>query len=189
LGDAQLIVRPHPFHNQRELKALFAPFAPRVVLQQYNPDEQRRLRSQDEQETDEWVNTFRHGDVVVHLSSTVAIDAALFDRPSVCMDYDPAPGQPHQAIVRDVNHRWTHYKPVAESGGTRLVNNPDELVSAVRAYLADPSLDRAERRQMAGYVCGYLDGQCGQRMVNAVLDFRNGHFSKSETLPELYARA
>jgi hypothetical protein len=189
LGEAQLIVRPHPFHNQRELNVLFAPFAPRVVLQQYNPDEQRSLRSQNQQETDQWVNTFRHGDVVVHLSSTVAIDAALFDRPSVCMDYDPTPGQPHQAIVRDVNHRWTHYKPVAESGGTRLVNNPDELVAAVRAYLADPALHRAERRKMAGYVCGYLDGQCGQRMVNAVLDFMNGHISRAETSPELYARA
>jgi hypothetical protein len=189
LGDVQLIVRPHPFHNQKELSQLFAPFAPRVVLQQSDPKEHRRLRSQDQQEIDIWLNTFRHADVVVHLSSTVAIDAALFDRPSVCMDYDPTPGQPHQAIVRDVNHRWTHYKPVAESGGTRLVNNTEELVNAVRAYLADPGLHRAERRRMAEYVCGYLDGQCGERMVNAVLDFLNRHKSKAETPSELYVRA
>jgi hypothetical protein len=42
---------------------------------------------------------------------------------------------------------------------------------------------------MAEYVCGYLDGQCGERMVNAVLDFLNRHKSKAEAPPsELYVR-
>jgi CDP-glycerol glycerophosphotransferase (TagB/SpsB family) len=188
LRDAQLIVRPHPFNNHHELSELFRPFAPRVVLQQYTPGEARSIRSQNEQETEDWVNTFRHADVVVHLSSTVAIDAALFDRPSVCMDYDPAPGQPRQAIVRDVNHRWTHYRPVAESGGTWLVNNPQQLVDAIRTYLAHPELHRMERQKMAEYVCGYLDGRCGRRMIDAVIDFMNVRVLKAKSLSETYAR-
>ena len=171
LGDAQLIVRPHPFQNELELRELFAEFGPQVVLQQNAADEARRIRSQDDEGINDWVNTFRHSDVVVHLSSTVAIDAALFDRPSVCMDYDPMPGQPRQELVREVNHLWTHYKPVAESGGTWLVNSPDELVGAVRSYLADPSLHRDQRRRMAEYVCGYIDGRCGRRLGEAVIDF------------------
>jgi len=35
------------------------------------------------------VNTFRHADVVVNFSSTVAIDAAIFDKPVVNLDFDP----------------------------------------------------------------------------------------------------
>jgi hypothetical protein len=185
LGDAQLIVRPHPFHNERELGDLFHRFGPRVVLQQFPSDENRALRSQDIEDIKNWVNTFRHADVVVHLSSTVAVDAALFDRPSVCLDYDPAPGQPRQGIVRDVNHRWTHYKPVAESGGTRLVRNSEELVGAVKQYLADPSLDRPGRRRMTEYVCGYLDGRSGERMAEAILEFVNVRAGRTQAV---YAR-
>jgi hypothetical protein len=174
LGDAQLIVRPHPFNNSLELRSMFREFGPRVVVQMNgDPSEPRSTRSQTDDEVDEWVNTFRHADVVVHLSSTVAIDAALFDRPSVCLDYDPAPGAARQAIVREVNHLWTHYRPIVESGGTKLADNPDRMIEAVGAYLRDPSLDRAQRRSMTEYVCGHPDGRGGERMAGAILNFLN----------------
>jgi hypothetical protein len=172
LGNAQLIVRPHPVNNHDDLRMKFAGFGPDVVLQQHgNPALARSLRSQDDDEITEWVNTFLHSDVVVHLSSSVAIDAALFDRPSVCMDYDPMPGGRLQELVKEVNHVWTHYKPVAESGGTWLAASPEEVVRAIRAYLENPALHREERRRMAEYVCGYTDGRCGVRLAEAVLDF------------------
>lgn len=171
LGDAQLIVRPHPFNNQKELRSLFREYAPRVVVQQNHIAQKESGYLPSEDEINQWVNTFRHSDVVVHLSSTAAIDAAIAGRPSVCMDYDPTPGQPKQKLVKDVNHRWTHYRPVAESGGTWLVGSVEELLRAVRAYLANPSMHAAEREEMARYVCGFVDGRCGERASNAILDF------------------
>jgi len=174
LGEVQLIVRPHPFQNSLELREMFRPYGPRVVVQQGgDPGEKRTLRSQDLEGVAEWVNTFRHADVVVHLSSTVAIDAAIFDRPSVCLDYDPTPGSPRQALVREVNHHWTHYKPVAESGGMWLASSPEEVVEAVRSYLRNPALHREARRKMAAYVCGRIDGRSSNRMAAAVIDFMN----------------
>jgi hypothetical protein len=95
------------------------------------------------------------------------------DRPVVNLDYDPEPGRPNQALVKEVNHLWTHFKPVAESGGVWLVNNPEEMVEAVRTYLAHPEMHRDRRRWIAEYVCQYLDGRCGQRMAAAILDFMN----------------
>jgi hypothetical protein len=188
LGDAQLIVRPHPFHNHVELRSQFAEFGPRVTVQQYgDPNEARNLRSQDDEEITDWVNTFRHADVVVHLSSSVAIDAALFDRPSVCMDYDPMPGQRLQTLVREVNHVWTHYKPVAESGGTWLASDPEQVVHAIRTYLSDPSLHRAERKRMAEYVCGFTDGRSGSRLSEAVVDFSRRLSATQTAACETYA--
>jgi len=125
------------------------------------------------------VNTFRHADVVVNLASTVTIDAAIFDRPIVNLDYDPEPGQPNQALVRDVNHAWTHFKPIAESGGVWLVNNPEQMIEAIRGYLADPSLHRDRRRWLTQYVCEYLDGRCGERMAMAIRDFIQGQAKKA----------
>ena len=73
-------------------------------------------RSQDESQIIEWVNTFLHADVVVNMVSTVAIDAAIFDRPVVNLDYDPEPGRPNQALGKDVNNAGP-FKAITESGG------------------------------------------------------------------------
>jgi hypothetical protein len=172
LGDVQMLVRPHPIHDNGQMAALFGRFAPRVVLQSTSEaGTPLTNRSQNEEELIGWVNTFRHADVVVNLSSTVMIDAAIFDCPVVNLDYDPEPGQPKQALVRDINHLWTHTKPIAESGGVWLVSGPDEMVKAVQTYLAHPELHREKRRWIAEYVCQYLDGRSGERMAEAVLDF------------------
>jgi len=176
LGDVQMIVRPHPIHDQGQMKELFARYAPRVILQQTSEaTTPLNARSQDVSQIVEWVNTFRHADVVVNLSSTVTVDASIFDRPVVNLDYDPEPGQPNQELVKDVNHVWTHFKPIAESGGVWLVNNTNELVEAVKTYLKRPELHREKRRWIAEYVCGYLDGRCGERMAEAILDFNRLH--------------
>lgn len=172
LGDVQMIVRPHPIHDNSEMTQLFSQYHPRVILQHTaEAGTAVNERSQDSDQIIEWVNTFRHADVVVNLSSTVTVDAAIFDRPVVNLDYDPEPGKPNQALVKDVNHLWTHFKPIAESGGVWLVNDAEELVEAVRTYLAHPELHREQRRWIAEYVCGYLDGHCGERMADAVLEF------------------
>jgi CDP-glycerol glycerophosphotransferase (TagB/SpsB family) len=128
-------------------------------------------RAQDTDQIREWVNTFRHADVVVNLSSTVAIDAAIFDRPIVNLDYDPEPGAPNQRLVKDVNHVWTHFKPIAESGGVWLVDDAAAMIEATRTYLAHPELHREQRRAIAALVCQHLDGRCGGRMASALIDF------------------
>lgn len=172
LGDVQLLIRPHPIHDNTEMKELFDSYQPRVQLQKSSEaGKELAKRTQDKRQIIEWVNTFRHADVVVNLSSTVTIDAAIFDKPVVNLDFDPQPGQADQQLIKDVNHRWNHFKPIAESGGVWLVNDFEELENAVRTYLASPSLHREKRRQIVEYVCGYADGACGRRMAAAIIDF------------------
>lgn len=171
-GDAQLLVRPHPIHDNAEMVGMFSDFGENVRLQ-HTPNAGRELtrKTQDERQITDWVNTFRHADVVVNLSSTVTVDAAIFDRPVVNLDFDPQPGRPDQELVKDVNHKWNHFKPIAESGGVWLVNDLDELENAVKAYLENPKLHRPERRWIAKYVCSHLDGRCGERMADAITTF------------------
>lgn len=172
LGSVQLLVRPHPIHDNDEMRELFNPYRPRVRLQETpNAGKDLTKRTQNELQIIEWVNTFRHADVVVNLSSTVTVDAAIFDKPVVNLDFDPQPGQADQQLIKDVNHKWTHFKPIAESGGVWLVNDFDELENAVKTYLASPSLHQEKRKWIVEYVCGYVDGSCGERMASAITDF------------------
>jgi hypothetical protein len=172
LGDAQLLVRPHPHFGDGPAIARLRSLGPRVVVQRTTDgNDPFPGRSQDEQQIIEWTNTFRHADVVVNLSSTVSIDAAICDKPVVNLDFDPDPSRSKQQWVKEVNHLWTHFKPIAESGGMWLVNDLDEMVHAVREYLRKPELHREERRWMAEYVCGFVDGRCHERFAQAVLAF------------------
>ena len=172
LGNVQMLVRPHPIHDNAALSRVFDTYAPHIRLQRtHNAGKAVAERTQDERQIREWINTFRHADVLVNLASTVTVDAAIFDCPVVNLDFDPQPGQADQKLIKDINHRWNHFKPVAESGGVRLVNNYDELTNAVLTYLQDPSLDREGRARIVHHVCEYADGRCGERMAQAVGEF------------------
>ena len=172
LGRIQMLVRPHPTKDNAELLSQFAPFSPAVVVQQVaRPGTRLNQRSQKEEQILDWISTFRHADVVVNLSSTVTVDAALFDKPVVNVNYDPSPAKTQESLIKDVNSVWSHFRPIAESGGVALVCDPEELVEAVKAYLKHPDLHREKRRWMAEYVCGYTDGKCGERLAGAILDF------------------
>ena len=52
-----------------------------------------------------------------------------------------------------------------------MVNDLDEMIIAVNTYLKRPELHRSERRRMTEMVCGQIDGRCGERMAEALLDF------------------
>lgn len=171
-GDVQLLVRPHPLHDHTTLRELLRNCGSSVQIQQTAVEGTPvSIRSQNESQIFEWVNTFRHADVVVNLSSTVSVDAAICDRPVVNLDFDPSPTGADQDLVHEINHRWTHFSPIAQSGGVWLVKDVGQMVNAVRAYLNSPHLHREGRRWIAEYVCGHADGQCGARLGRALLDF------------------
>lgn len=169
LGDIQVLIRPHPIHDRAQFSADFLELGPRVRVQQVaEPDRALVERGQDNDEIIDWVSTFRYADVVVNLSSTVGIDAAIFDRPVVNLDYDPAPERPNQQLVKEINREWSHFAPVARTGGLWMAEDDDAVIAGVRAYLSEPSLHRDGRRRMVELVCGGTVGGAGDRFAEAV---------------------
>ncbi len=174
MGDIQVIVRPHPVHNNSLLSSKFAGFKSKIVVQETaNNSIQSEQRSMEVWQVKEWVNTFRHIDLVIQLSSTVSIDASFFDKPVINVAFDPEIGQPNKETLDDINHKWVHFKPIFESGAIRNVNNYDEMVEWVNIYLANPSLDSENRKNILTFVCGYIDGHCGERVAEAIFTFLN----------------
>ncbi len=170
LSEVQVIIRPHPGHLEKaltEMEKIRASY-PRVVIQGPHRHWQE-FPFQGEEAIVEWINTVRHADVVINLSSTMTIDGAIFDRPVVNLDFDPEPGRPNQQMIKEVNRTWNHFSPIAQSGGVWLAGDIDEAVAATAAYLESPELHRHERRWIVEHVCGKVDGLAGKRMAEAVI--------------------
>lgn len=180
LEDAQVLVRCHPIHDTEQLArdlAVLVDESSAVTVQRSaaRPDSAVRERTHGLDELVDWVNTFRHADVVVNLSSTSTLDAAIFDRPVVNLDYDPAPGGRRTPLVKEINRLWEHFAPVAQSGGVALVSNPDELLVAVQRALREPAIGHDGRAWIVRTVAGPVDGKAGVRLAEAILRHSNDH--------------
>ena len=67
-------------------------------------------------------------------------------------------------------------------GAVRVAKSPDAMVNDVAAYLADPSLDAAGRRQVVLDQCQFTDGRSAERVVRLVLDQLGAAAARAATL-------
>lgn len=111
-----------------------------------------------------------HTEMTVATASTMNVDAAAFDKPSVCIAFDGREERPfHESVRRFYEPSHTHYQPIVKSGGIQIAYTLDELVSYINKYLLDPSLDREGRKRIILEQCYRLDGKAGKRIADFII--------------------
>jgi len=113
--------------------------------------------------------TMAHSDVLVNFASTTTLEAAWFDTPVVNIGYDDTPGLPLPLSIGRY-YRYEHYQPVVETGAARIAGSANDLVAAVRGYLATPTADADARRQLVQRCCGPRHGNASDRLLTWVLE-------------------
>jgi hypothetical protein len=167
-GRPQLVVRLHPgdaggrFRDwPREGARLQIPGGEgRGALSAYcpTPEDNRDL-----------VQSVAHADVVINLASTITIEAALCDRPTVNVAYDLGPGRRFQAAIDRYYDTYDHYRTVLEHGAVRVARSHEELLRHVADYLENPALEREGRARLARLWCGPADGRAAERLADGLL--------------------
>jgi hypothetical protein len=114
------------------------------------------------------VRLLRDADVVINTASTLAIDAAIFDRPVICIGYDPAGDLPYDNSVRRY-YDQTHNAHVVRAKAAQLATSPDDLRQKLTAYLERPTLDREGRQRIVEQQFGRIDGRSAARLVDQVV--------------------
>lgn len=114
-------------------------------------------------------NSLAYSDVVINTYSTLAIDAAAFDKPVIGVRFDADPKTPPENSVLKIGDMHDHYRELEEVGGIRLVKNMDELISAINFYLERPEADRDGRKKMLETQIEFTDGQNGKRAAEFIL--------------------
>lgn len=114
---------------------------------------------------------FKETDVMVNLSSTVALESCLADRPTICAFF----GKPwdwftwyRSMVVRDFKE---HYAAMLRGGGIAVARNPRQLVQTIREYLSNPAKDHEGRRRSAEIIATTVAGDASERVLKALKTF------------------
>jgi hypothetical protein len=121
-----------------------------------------------EHDLDHLVGLLRDADVVINTASTLSIDAAILDRPVVCVAYDPTGDLPFHKSVRSY-YDYTHMANVVQACAAQFARSPDEMHQKIVAYLNNPAQDREGRRRIVDQQFGRVDGRSAERLVDQIL--------------------
>jgi len=158
-----ILIRPHPLDNP-DFYAEFSKL-PNVWVDQ--PGTKRNFTSEpisnnvemDEADMLNLKHTLMYGDVHLQYGSTLALEAAIFDKPVVNIGF-------LKTLLHNESYTITHYRPVLESGAAPLARNLDELISRTNEYLIKPAQDREPRTKLVDDYLEFQDNLSYKRNVD-----------------------
>lgn len=164
-GEATLMIRPYVITRDKEREeAKYREFVgrPRVVFNWVRRDKNQETRRR-------YLSMLYHADVVIPIFSTMAIEAAIFKKPTVTIGFDGSQTRPpHQSIRR--LETMSHFKHVLDTGSVKIARSFPELRSSIKEYLANPEKDRESRYALVSNMCYKLDGKSSERIVDFLFE-------------------
>ncbi len=112
-------------------------------------------------------DTMAHMSLMVGYASSIAIDASMFDKPSIAINFELSKNPAMKSPMRYC--QMIHCQTLFKTGGVRVVNDEKEFIEWVQRYLADSSLDREGRQRLVKEQCAFTDGKCGERIGKFML--------------------
>lgn len=117
---------------------------------------------------DELNYLLRYSDVMVNYFSTIGLEAAICDLPTIHVGFDPYTFGLRFSVTTGFLQRQTHNRRPLRLVAARVAKNESQLFNALADYLGDRTLDRDARRAYAEAECGELDGNAGLRLMNMI---------------------
>ncbi|TME96525.1 MAG: hypothetical protein E6I52_20890 [Chloroflexi bacterium] len=162
----QIVLRLHP--DDRVGRYLKYRYTPEIVLdvpQRYlatlgwtmNRDDLERMAA-----------LLYHADVMVNFATTVTLEAAIVDTPTLLVAFSPIDPEEMQRYVIGLHFRM-HYKALVERNLVPIAWDRAQLVSWINRYLDDPRLYRGERASIVRDWVQFTDGASGPRLGDVIL--------------------
>ena len=163
---AQIVLRLHPDDRiGRYLKYRHLPEVTLDIPEQYLPTLGWTMSVAD---VHHMGNLLAHTDVMVNFATTVTLECAVFDTPTLLVAFSTIDPEEMQRYVVKY-HFSMHYKPLVERDLVPIAWKRDDLIGWINRYLADPSLYRPQRAEIVRDWIQYTDGRSGERLGDAIL--------------------
>ncbi|MBI4492015.1 MAG: CDP-glycerol glycerophosphotransferase family protein [Chloroflexi bacterium] len=162
----QLLVRLHPSDN-------IGPYlkyrhSPHVCLDLPDRWSRRLGWTMEVADIQRMAALLRHTDVMLNFATTVTLEAAICDTPTLLVAFSTVDPEEMERYVVGLHFKM-HYKGLVERDLVPIAWNQEELVDWINCYLADPAVYREQRRQVVRDWVHFTDGQSAQRLAAAIL--------------------
>ena len=162
----QIVLRLHP----RSIEHYFEEFRSRddVVFSRYTGYCPGMRWWPSREETVLAGNLLRHADVCISPGSTMTVEAAIFDTPTIVPTFNPLIPDEYDALFRR-NWIGKHFRFLVAEETVAVANSQDELIYSLRRALKDRSWLSEGRRKIRETVLGPLDGRATERLARAAV--------------------
>ncbi len=115
-------------------------------------------------------DTLANADLFICYASSMSIDAAVFDKPVINIDFEV---RTKELMSKSPTYfyQMTHYQNAVNSGGIVYPKNKEQFIIAINRYLEDPTIDRGGRSRLVREQGWRLDGRAGERIANFLYEF------------------
>jgi len=162
----QIVLRLHP--DDRVGRYLKYRFAPEIILDIPETYLATLGWTMTRADMSRMADLVREADVMVNFATTVTLESAIVDTPTLLVAFSPIDPEEMQRYVVGL-HFQMHYKALVERDLVPVAWNRDQLVDWINRYLDHPELYRAQRQTIVREWVQFQDGRSAERLGAAIL--------------------
>lgn len=158
----QVVFRPHP-SSMFSKDDYGLTLLPHVILDDAFSGAQKFS------DTEKFMNLVYHADIVINTASTLSIDAAVFDTPTIGINFDDS--EKNLSYFEEVHRLYDtfdHYERLVATKGIRTPDSKEKLIKDINEYLEDGMLDAKGRREIIDTFVAPFDGNSGKKLAKIV---------------------
>ncbi|MFN8435983.1 MAG: hypothetical protein U0V18_18325 [Anaerolineales bacterium] len=117
---------------------------------------------------DELNYLLRYSDVLVNNFSTMGLEAAICDLPTIHVGYDAYTFGVRFGVTTAFQQSMSHNRRPLRLKASKVAKSEKDLLEYIGQYLSDRTIDSEARHEYAVSECGELDGQATSRLMAMV---------------------
>ncbi len=112
------------------------------------------------------IDSLYYSDLVITGPTSIPLDAAFFDKPSILADFYPTPRPIFDAAW---TYNCTHIQKLISTGGVEYINDRAVFLKRIDEYLKDFSIKKEGRMKIRSMWFSHIDGHSAERLAGGLL--------------------
>lgn len=117
-----------------------------------------------------FMNVLYHSDVVVSTYSSVSVEASVFLKPAININFDGYKVRPFARSIKRSKYK-SHFNHVMATGGVKQAESAEDLLKFINEFLTNPEANRDGLIKLQDKMCWKIDGQASRRIAELILKF------------------
>jgi len=117
-----------------------------------------------------FMNVLYHSDVVISTYSSVSVEASVFLKPAININFDGYKTRPFEKSIKRSKFK-SHFNHVFLTSGVYQAESADDLLNFINKFLQNSDANREGLIKLRDKMCWKIDGRTSRRIADQVLMF------------------